>query len=102
MSVFPLSTDEVLRNIAANPNPRRWAWPVPQLRACVTWGKHHRLLIDFASLDRAAAVDSIRNVLAVLGAGTVLGDFATMRLWMALPCALVALTIWYADYLRHF
>lgn len=56
----------------------------------------------FRSLHRDAAVDSVRSVLAMIGAGTVLGDFATMRLWMLLPCIAFAAVVWYLDYLRHF
>lgn len=61
------------------------------------WGKHF-----FATLHRDAALDSIRNVLAVIGAGTLLADFGTMRLWMAAPLALLLFTVWMIDYQRHF
>lgn len=84
-----------LERIASNPNPAaRNPWRVTRAwRASVAWGRR---------LDREAAIDSARNVFAVLGVGTVLGDFATMRYWMVIPCAAVALGVWYADYLRHF
>jgi hypothetical protein len=90
-----------LERIQANPNPRGATWRCKTARF-ITWGKRHRLLVSLASLDRDAALDSARNVLAVLGVGTVLGDFATMRFWMAAPCVVIAFGIWYADYLRHF
>jgi hypothetical protein len=37
-----------------------------------------------------------------LGGGTVLGNFATMRVWLMLPMALVFAAVWYLDYVRHF
>jgi hypothetical protein len=72
--------------------------PKPQtlrtrIRAFLAWRKQ---------VDRAAAIDSARNVFAVLGIGTVLADFATMRPWFYVPGALLLAGVWYADYLRHF
>ena len=61
-----------------------------------TWGKRF-----FSTLNREASLDSLRNVLAVLGLGTVLGDFATMRYWMIIPCIFIAFLVWLADYHRH-
>jgi hypothetical protein len=52
-------------------------------------------------MNREAAIDSLRNVLAVLGLGVLIGDFATMHLMYALPGALLLIAVWYADYLRH-
>ena len=53
-------------------------------------------------LDRAAAMDSARNVLMTVGAGSLLADFATMQKLYALPCAGIAILIWWIDYMRHF
>lgn len=53
------------------------------------------------NMNREAAVDSLRNVLAVLGLGVLIGDFATMNPIYALPGALLLVAVWYADYLRH-
>lgn len=59
----------------------------------ICWGKR---------LNREAAIDSLRNVCAVIGVGTIIGDFSSMRFWMLAPAALLCTGIWYADYLRHF
>ena len=88
-SQFDAETAARLERIAANPNPNRPNW----LKRSWAWGRN---------LDRAAAIDSARNVLAVLGAGTVLADFGTMRAWLLLPCLALFVGVWYADYLRHF
>jgi hypothetical protein len=101
MSTTPLTTNDVLERVKANPNPRGKTWRC-RWAQFITWGKKHRLVVDFYALNREAALDSVRNVLMVIGAGTVLGDFATMRWFAALPCACVAFAIWYIDYLRHF
>ena len=53
-------------------------------------------------LHRDAALDSLRNVLAVVGAATILGDFATIKAWLILPMLVVAFLIWFLDYERHF
>ena len=57
------------------------------------WGKR---------LHREAALDSLRNVLAVVGAATILADFGTVKAWLLLPMLLFALLIWFLDYERHF
>lgn len=62
----------------------------------IAWGSRF-----VRTLNREAALDSLRNVLAVVGLGTILGDFATMRYWMVLPCATVAFLVWLIDYHRH-
>lgn len=53
-------------------------------------------------LHREAALDSLRNVLAVVGGATILADFATMKAWLLLPMSFLALVIWFLDYERHF
>ncbi|HXO37226.1 MAG TPA: hypothetical protein VN872_01235 [Candidatus Acidoferrum sp.] len=62
-------------------------------KAGVAWGK---------GLNRDAALDSLRNVLAVVGAATILADFATIKVWLILPMLGVAFLIWFLDYERHF
>ena len=54
------------------------------------------------NIHREAALDSLRNVLAIIGAGTILADFGTMKAWLLLPMAGVAFLIWLLDYERHF
>lgn len=53
-------------------------------------------------LRRDAALDSIRNVLAVVGGATILADFDTMKTWFILPMIGFAVLIWFLDYERHF
>lgn len=45
------------------------------------------------NIHREAALDSLRNVLAVMGAGTILADFGTMKAWLLLPMTGVAFLI---------
>lgn len=59
----------------------------------LAWGK---------DIHREAALDSLRNVLAVVGAATILADFATIKVWLILPMLAVAFLIWFLDYERHF
>jgi hypothetical protein len=62
-----------------------------------TWGKKF-----FRTLHREAALDSLRNVLSVIGVGTLLGDFATMRAFFILFGMAILFLVWLADYHRHF
>jgi hypothetical protein len=57
------------------------------------WGK---------GLHREAALDSLRNVLAVVGGATILADFGTIKAWLLLPMLVFAFLIWFLDYERHF
>jgi hypothetical protein len=54
------------------------------------------------SFHREAALDSLRNVLAVVGGATILADFGTIKAWLLMPMILVAFLIWFLDYERHF
>jgi hypothetical protein len=62
-------------------------------RSCITWIK---------GLHREAALDSIRNVLAVVGGATILADFTTIKAWLLAPMLFFAFLIWFLDYERHF
>jgi len=62
-------------------------------KAAILWGK---------SLHREAALDSLRNVLAIVGGATVLADFGTVKVWLIVPMLAVAFLIWLLDYERHF
>jgi hypothetical protein len=59
----------------------------------VGWGRN---------LHRDAALDSLRNVLAVVGGATILADFATIKAWVIPPMLALAFLIWFLDYERHF
>ncbi|MGA9391085.1 MAG: hypothetical protein WBV69_11620 [Candidatus Sulfotelmatobacter sp.] len=63
------------------------------LKTGVAWAK---------SLHREAALDSLRNVLAIIGGATILADFGTIKAWLILPMVGVAFVIWLLDYERHF
>jgi len=54
------------------------------------------------NIHRQAALDSLRNVLAIVGGATILADFGTVKAWLLLPMAAVAFLIWRIDYERHF
>lgn len=54
------------------------------------------------NLHREAALDSIRNVLAVVGGATILADFTTIKAWLIAPMLVFAFLIWFLDYERHF
>ena len=56
---------------------------------------------NLRNLNQEAAIDSMRNVLAILGLGLLIGDFATMRLPYVIPGVALLIAVWYADYLRH-
>ena len=62
-------------------------------KALIAWGK---------GLHRDAALDSLRNVLAIVGGATILADFGTVKVWLVVPMVAVAFVIWLLDYERHF
>jgi hypothetical protein len=62
-------------------------------KAGLAWGK---------GLHREAALDSLRNVLAVVGGATILADFGTVKIWLVVPMLAIAFLIWILDYERHF
>src|SRR5580658_3246378 len=66
--------NEVVERVKANPTPQGKTWRCRVARF-MAWGRARRLIVNFRALDRAAAMDSVRNVLAVIGVGTVLADF---------------------------
>jgi hypothetical protein len=90
---FPQANPEAGDSFTQFPNPRKPQTLRERVRAFLAWRKQ---------LDRAAAIDSARNVFAILGIGSVLADFATMRPLFLVPGALLLVAVWYADYLRHF
>lgn len=61
------------------------------------WGRNF-----FRTLHKQAALDSARNVLAVIGVGTLLGDFAEMRAFFIFGGIGILFLIWMIDYHRHF
>jgi hypothetical protein len=73
-----------LEPIAANPS---------RVKRFLAWGTRW---------NRAAAVDSLRNVFAVLGAGAVLAHLSVLSWPLACIGGGLVSAVWYADYLRHF
>jgi hypothetical protein len=63
------------------------------VKSFIRWGR---------GIHREAALDSLRNVLAVVGGATILADFGTIKAWLLLPMIGFALLIWFLDYERHF
>lgn len=61
-----------------------------------------RILNFLRTIHREAALDSVKNVLAVLGVGTVIGDFASkMPIYFMVPAFIILVGVWYLDYIRH-
>jgi hypothetical protein len=77
----------IIDRIAANPNPH-------SLRG--------RFQIALASVkfNRAALVESGKLVFAIIGLGTILADFSTMKYWFILPGIITFLAVWFAVYLQ--
>ena len=75
----------ITERIASNPNPR-------SLRG--------RFQIAFSTLkyNRAALIESGKLVFAVIGLGTVLADFSTMRYWFILPGLVLFAGFWFGIY----
>ncbi len=94
---FDQQTADRLARIAANPMPNTLSRLFQTFLARLPWRKGF-----WVTLDRPAALDSLKSVLAVIGAGTVMGNFAQMHLWIMLPMAGFAGAVWYLDYVRHF
>lgn len=62
-------------------------------------GKAWRFL---RSLDRDAAIDSARTVLACIGGAAILAYMGTMPPVLVPLALVIVIGLWYADYLRHF
>lgn len=60
------------------------------------------LFRSLKNLNRDAALDSARSVLAAIGAGTILASLNTLPILYACIGVLVTLLVWYLDYVRHF
>jgi hypothetical protein len=67
-----------------------------------TFGIFRRSFGWVKGLHREAALDSMRNVLAVVGGATILADFTTVKAWLVAPMLVMAFVIWLLDYERHF
>lgn len=88
--------NSLIDRIKANPNPRdeRMTWAVTRfVRRSIAWGRN---------LDRAAAVDSVKNVLAFIGVGAVLAYMGTMPPYLVPLATGIFGGAWYLDYVRHF
>ena len=62
----------------------------------------NRIIKFVTTLNREASIDSARNVLAIIGVGSIIGDFASkMPIYFMVPALAFLLGVWYMDYLRH-
>ena len=77
----------IIDRIAANPNQR-------SLKV--------RFKLAFSSLryNRAAVIESGKLVFAIIGLGTILADFSTMRYWFILPGLVLFVAVWFAIYVQ--
>ena len=79
--------ENVIDRIVTNPNPR---------------GLRGRFQVALSSLkyNRAALIESGKLLFAIIGFGTILADFSTMRFWFV-PLALVLFfAVWFAIYVQ--
>lgn len=81
---------ELVNRIRQFPHPRSFRGRVRRLRA---W---------LANIDREAAMDSLRNVLAVIGCAAVLAYLSTMpKILLPVGIGVFVVVLW-LDYERHF
>ena len=50
------------------------------------------------SIKRDAAIESAKILFALIGLGTILADFSTMRLWFVIPGIVIFFATWFALY----
>ncbi len=86
-----------MRRASVNGSQRVWG---NQVRKII--GIWKSLVARVKGVHREAALDSVRNVLAIVGAATVLADFTTIKAWLVVPMMGFAFLIWFLDYERHF
>ncbi len=65
-------------------------------------GRLRRMAEFLRNMDRAAAVDSLRNVLAIIGGAAVLAYLGTMPPLLIPVGVVIFVTVFWLDYLRHF
>lgn len=60
----------------------------------------NRLRQYFAALqfNRAALIESGKIVFALIGVGTILADFSTMRYWFLIPGVALFVATWFVVY----
>jgi hypothetical protein len=88
-----MSDATLIERISNNPNPRRGSFFPRWILASIAWGR---------TLNRDAAIDSLKNVFAIVGVCAAVAMLDTMHLWMIPPALLMIAGCWYGDYIRHF
>ena len=77
----------IIDRIIANPNPR-------------TLRGRFQAAFSMLKFNRAALVESGKLVFAIIGLGTILADFSTMRYWFILPGIVLFVAVWFAIYVQ--
>jgi hypothetical protein len=75
----------IIDRISSNPNPR-------SLRG------RFQLFFNALKYNRAAVIESGKLLFAIIGLGTILADFSTMRYWFILPGLCIFFAVWFAIY----
>ena len=57
-----------------------------------------RQFVASLKYNRAALMESGKLVFAIIGVGTVLADFSTMRYWFLVPGVALFFAVWFAIY----
>jgi hypothetical protein len=79
--------ENVIDHISANPNPR-------SLRA------RFQVALSTLKYNRAALIESGKLLFAIIGLGTILADFSTMRFWFVPPAMILFFAVWFAIYVQ--
>jgi len=77
----------IVDRIVSNPNPR-------SLKG------RFQLALSSLTFNKAALIESGKLVFAIIGLGTVLADFSTMRYWFILPALVLFVGAWFGIYLQ--
>ena len=77
----------IIDRIVTNPNPR-------SLKV------RFKLALSSLRYNRAAVIESGKLVFAIIGLGTILADFSTMRYWFILPGLALFVAVWFAIYVQ--
>lgn len=57
-----------------------------------------KLFLSSLRFNRPALIESGKVVFAIIGIGTILADFSTMKLWFLIPGLLLFSGVWFALY----
>jgi hypothetical protein len=77
----------IIDRIASNPNPYTWRGRFRRALSSLTW-------------NRSAVIESGKIVFAIIGLGTILADFSTMKYWFIVPGVTLFAAVWFAIYIQ--